>query len=97
MTDDDALGADVRRVHDHLLATQERPVERTASRWIGEAESVAGDLTRGDPDPAVLRERLSHVRDLLAEVDGTGDATADEHVAEARRLTADLLERLAAE
>jgi hypothetical protein len=91
---DDDVRDDVRHLHDHLVALQGLPVERSASRWIGEAESVVGDLVDGDVDRAVLRKRLSHVEELLANVDGTEDQTADEHVADAKRITTDLLDRL---
>jgi hypothetical protein len=77
-------------VHDHLAATAERPVERTASRWLGEAEAVAADA-RAIDDEGVARERLAEVADLLANVEGTGDETADEHVRAARRLLDDLV------
>lgn len=86
-----------KRVHalrEQLAATRELPVERTASRWIGEADAVASDLADADLPPAVLRERVGHVRDLLANVDGTGHPEADEHVERATRIAAGLLERL---
>lgn len=66
----------------HLAATAELPVERHASRVLGEAEAVADDLR--DCDAAVAAERAGVVLDLLAEVDGTGHEEADEHVAAAR-------------
>jgi hypothetical protein len=97
MAHDDALQEDVRRLHEHLAATQERPVERMASRWIGEAEAVVADLVDADVDPGVLRTRLSHVEELLDNVDDTGDATAADHVATAERITTDLLDRLGAD
>jgi hypothetical protein len=78
-------------LHDHLAATAERPVERTASRWLGEAEAVAADARHID-DPAVARERVAEVAELLANVEGTGDAAADEHVRAAERLAAELVE-----
>lgn len=84
----------VAAVHDHLAATQERPVERGASRWIGEAEAVARDLAESDLAPAVVAERLGHVRRLLSEVDGTQDDEADEHVAAARTAVDRALDRL---
>lgn len=87
MTDDR-----LRDLHDHLAATAERPVERTASRWLGEAEAIAGDLAQSDLDPAVRRERLEQVERLLSEVDSTGDEDADERVAAARDLVDDLLD-----
>ncbi|MFW5919154.1 MAG: hypothetical protein ACOC0F_00885 [archaeon] len=96
-TDDNEFQKTVRRLHDHLAASQERPVERTASRWIGEAEAVAADLVGGSVERDVLRERLSHVEELLGHVDDTDDSAANDHVAEAERITASLLDRLDAE
>jgi hypothetical protein len=91
VTDEDA-STTLARIYDRLEATAERPVEATASRWIGEAEAVAGDLVGEDVDPDVLEERVGHVVDLLANVEETGDPEADEHVAAARELGRDLLE-----
>ena len=70
----------VMQVHEHLTATQELPVERTASRWIGEAEAITDDIVGTEADSAVIHRRLSHVVDLLDNVDTTGNETADEHV-----------------
>lgn len=89
MTDPDQL----RALHDHLAATAERPVEREASRWLGEAEAVAGDVAHGEASEAVVEKRVRQVRDLLSHVDGTGDQQADEHVEAAKRLADDILER----
>jgi len=75
---------------DHLRATGERPVERTANRWLGEAEAIAVDLAEHDLDPATRRERLSKVDDLLSNVDTTGDDRADDHVATAREIVGQL-------
>ena len=91
MTD---LEAAVRDVHDHLAATEEVPLEREATRWVAEAQAVAGDLRAVD-DEAVIRERMGHVRDLLSNVDSTGDPAADEHVAAARETAAELSEESA--
>lgn len=88
-TEEDASA--VARLHDRLRATAERPVEPTASRWIGEAEAVAGDLVGERVDREVLETRVGHVADLLENVDGTGDPEADEHVAAAREIAAELL------
>lgn len=82
----------VRELHRHLEATARRPVERSAGRWLGEAEAVAADAARDDPPAAVVRKRVEQARDLLANVEGTGDDEADEHVAAARRLAAAVLE-----
>lgn len=93
MTDDD-LETQIRKLHEHLTATQELPVERTASRWIGEAEAVTADIVDADVSPAVIRERIGHVQQLLANVDETDQSAADNHVDQAKRLVADILERL---
>jgi hypothetical protein len=88
----ESLHERVERLHAELEATEERPVDRTASRWIGEAQAVAGDaagLASDADDPGVeatVRERVGHVADLLSNVDGTGDAGANERVATARSL-----------
>lgn len=82
MTDADDL-------YEHLSATARLPVERSASRLLGEAEAVADDLR--DADPAVQAERAAIVVELLAKVDETGSREADEHVLRARELA----ERLA--
>lgn len=87
-----SLAERVERLHAELEATEERPVDRTASRWIGEAQAVAGDAAglAGDADDEgaelTVRERVGHVADLLSNVEGTGDAEADERVATARSL-----------
>jgi uncharacterized membrane protein YccC len=75
-----------------LEATAQLPVERTAARWLGEAQAVATDLTRGDPDAETVARRVGHVVDLLDNVEDTGHPEADDHVAAAKRLAADLLE-----
>lgn len=73
-------------LHSHLAATAERPIESETSRWLGEAQSIADDLRYADDlSPAALEERTETVASLLAEVDETGDETADEHVAAAHR------------
>lgn len=82
----------VERLHDHLAATRARPVERDASRWIAEAEAVAADVAGDEVSERVLARRLGHVRDLLANVDGTEDPEADAHLRAARRLVDALLD-----
>ena len=81
----------IQALHDHLAATAERPVERTASRWLGEAEAIAGDVAAEGMDDETKRERLGKVEHLLRNVDGTGDDEADEHVAQARAIVDALL------
>ena len=68
-----------------LAATAERPVDRTPSRLLGEAQAVADDL-RAIDDPAVVADRASVVVELLSKIDGTGDPDADAEVARAREL-----------
>jgi hypothetical protein len=80
----------VAELHEALTATAERPVERTASRWIGEAEAIAADLIEAPDDPAVIRDRAAHIVSLLENVDQTGDRTATEHVEDAKVLAARL-------
>ena len=86
MTDDR-----LQTLHEHLAETGERPVERTASRWLGEAEAVTADIAEGDLSEDVLTERLSTVDHILSNVDGTGDTDADDHVEAAREIVDDLL------
>ena len=91
---DDDLADLVAALHEQLRATEELPVERTAGRWIGEAQAVAGDVASGDPPPDVIRERVGHVRDLLANVDDAGHPEATDRVADARTVAEEILERL---
>ena len=86
----------LRELHEHLAATAELPLDRGATRWVAEAEAVAGDCLDVE-DPAVRRRRVGHVRDLLAEVEGTGHPDGDRHVEAARALAADLLDGVGSE
>lgn len=79
-------------LHDHLAATAELPIERTANRWIGEAQAVAADLVDAPNDPELIRKRAAHIAALLDEVEDTDNPTANEHVATAAQL-ADRLRR----
>jgi len=87
-----SLDERVTRLHAELEATEERPIEREAARWIGEAQAVAGDAATGDLAEEVVRERVGHVAELLSHVDGTGDESADERVERARELAASVVE-----
>lgn len=95
---DERARREVRALHAHLAATAERPVPREASRWLGEAEAVAADAetaVAGEDVPReVVAERIGQVRELLANVDSTGDDAADEHVAAAKDLARALDEQL---
>jgi hypothetical protein len=89
VTDD--VGSAAERLHDHLAATAQLPVERRARRLLGEAEAVAGDM-RACED-AVVVERAAVVTDLLGEIEATGDGRADAHLARARAIAEDLAGR----
>jgi hypothetical protein len=91
-TDDATLEALVERLHAELEATEELPVERAASRWIGEAQGVVSGVRGGDLDETVVRERVGHVVDLLSNVETTGHDAADEHVETARELAAEIVD-----
>jgi len=84
----------VDELHDELRATEELPVDRTAGRWIGEAQAVAADVAEGDPSEPVIRERVGHVRRLLSEVEDAGDEAATERVERARDLVEEILQRI---
>ncbi|MCU4719228.1 hypothetical protein [Halapricum hydrolyticum] len=92
IADADERRTAVVELHDHLAATAELPIERTANRWIGEAQAVAADLVDAPNDPELIRERTTHIAALLDEVEDTDDPTANEHVATAAQL-ADRLRR----
>lgn len=92
--DDSTLEPTLRQLHDHLAATREQPIEREASRWIGEADAIAEDLAAADLEAlerAVIWKRVGHIADLLSNVEETGDETADDHVASARELAETIL------
>jgi regulator of protease activity HflC (stomatin/prohibitin superfamily) len=87
---DDADDADdLAALHDNLASTAELPVERSASRWLGEAEALAADLRESDLPDDVVADRLATIEKLLRQVEETGDQRADEHVAAARERLAD--------
>ncbi|MCU4926718.1 hypothetical protein OB905_12125 [Halobacteria archaeon AArc-dxtr1] len=85
----------VKQLHEHLVATRERPIEREANRWIGEADAIADDLVDArisNLDPPVIEKRIGHVAELLSNIEETGDSTADEHVEAARNLANAILD-----
>lgn len=71
-------------LHRELAATEELPVSREASAWLGEAQAVAGDLLDA-PEP-VVAERIGHVRHLLAEAGDPGNEVVAERLGRAREL-----------
>jgi len=87
---DDADAA-ARRLYEQLSATAELPLDRTASRVLGEAEAVADDM-RGC-DAAVQVDRAAVVVDLLDELEGTGNEAADPHLEAARSIALGLADR----
>ncbi|WP_408958369.1 hypothetical protein [Natrinema sp. 74] len=89
---DDSLPAQTRRLHRHLEATAEVPIDRTANRWLGEAEAIAGDIASNDLDRETTLERVAKIRGLLAEIDVTGHEGADEHLEAAKGICATILE-----
>ncbi|MFC7081558.1 hypothetical protein [Halorussus caseinilyticus] len=93
-TDDADLPSLVADLHDHLEATAELPVETRASQWLGEAEAVCEDATGPNVPEAVVQKRVEQVRMLLSNVKETGNEAADEHVAAARELVAEIETRL---
>ncbi|MFC7155441.1 hypothetical protein ACFQPA_08230 [Halomarina halobia] len=90
MNDDRPL---LERLHARLEATADLPLDRTANRWLGEAEAVAADVARGDAPEAAVERRLDQVRTLLSHVEGTGHPEGDAHVEAARALLDELDER----
>ena len=90
MSDVDDLLASL---HDHLEATEERPLDEAANRHLGEAHAIATDVDESDLDPETTRKRVRDVMDLLEEIDETGDDEADKHVDAARRAAQRVLDR----
>ena len=92
-TPDTADAALVDAIHEHLDATAELPVDPTASTYLGEAAAVAADARAAmrDGHHEAARTRIEQVRDLLTHVDDTGHDAADDHVAEAARLSDEFL------
>ncbi|MFC7027428.1 hypothetical protein ACFQJ5_07225 [Halomicroarcula sp. GCM10025324] len=80
------------RLAAHLRATGERPVERSAARWLGEAEAIATDLAESDLESDARAKRLDQLDHLLSNVETTGDEDADDHLESARDLLTSLRE-----
>lgn len=77
-----------------LDATASRPMRPEVTHWVAEADAVAGDVADADLPNDVVAERVGHVRDLLSNVEETGDEEADDHVAAAETLADEVLARL---
>ncbi|WP_232702232.1 hypothetical protein [Halobacterium wangiae] len=82
----------LRDLHDHLVATGELPVERSASHYLGEAEAVVEDALEPGTTEAVVQRRVEQARELLSNVEETGDERADGHVEAARACCTELLD-----
>ncbi|NUB92265.1 hypothetical protein HT576_14705 [Haloterrigena sp. SYSU A121-1] len=91
-TADAALAERARQLHRHLEATAELPIDRTANRWLGEAEAVAADVATSDLDTETILERVEKVQHLLAEVAETGHEGADDHLEAAKTVCTRILE-----
>jgi len=87
------MNDDLRALHEHLEATEELPVRPDASVWLGEAAAIAADVADGDAPPAIVVDRVGRVATLLAEVETTGNADADDHVDAAERIALRIVER----
>ena len=83
----------VSSLHDHLEATEQLPLNDETNRLLDEAQAIAADVDQSNLDYETTQERIGEVRDLLAEVDETGNEEADEHVAAAHRAAERVLER----
>ncbi|MFB6299873.1 MAG: hypothetical protein ABEH65_06380 [Halobacteriales archaeon] len=81
-------------LHASLTATEELPVETTASRWLGEAQAIVTDLVDDMPESSVLATRLEHVDRLLNEIESTEHPEAEDHLDEAIETVGQLRERL---
>jgi len=86
------MSDDLQELHEHLKATEELPVRPDASVWLGEAAAVAADVADGDTPSAVVVDRVGRVAALLAEVETTGNADADDHVDAAERIALRIVE-----
>jgi hypothetical protein len=86
---DDSNAAEL---HSHLEATEELPVDRTAGRWIGEAQAVAKDCMDETMTEEVRRERATEIAELLSHVESMENSDVGHHVERAREL-ADRLSR----
>ncbi|WP_338036882.1 hypothetical protein [Natronorubrum sulfidifaciens] len=86
------IAVQVRQLSHRLEATADVPVNRTASRWLGEAEAIAADAATSDLEDATVRERVATVRELLSEIDDTGHEDADAHLESAKRICRAILE-----
>lgn len=87
----DSLDALVAALHDELAATEELPVAREASAWLGEAQAVAADLR--DAPESVVADRVGHVQRLLRDAGDPDNEAVAERVTRARELADRVAER----
>lgn len=90
MSDVDDLLASL---HDHLEATEERPLTEDANRVLGEAQAIAAEVADHDLDSEATIDHVREILDLIDEVDETGDPEADKHADAARRAAQRVLDR----
>lgn len=88
----DDVGDELEELYECLEATERLPIDRTANRWLGEAQAITADLVQGDPDDGTVGRRVEKVLGLLEEIDGTGSDEGDELVASAREAARAILE-----
>lgn len=88
----DTATSELEELFNQLQATEQLPIDRTANRWLGEAQAITKDLVRGDPDPETIHRRVEKVLELLDEIDGTGSQEGDDRVAAARSVAEGLLQ-----
>lgn len=89
---EDSLEDRIRRLHRHLEATAELPIDRQANRWLGEADAIARDVATSDLEDDVVVERVEKIQHLLSEVDETGHEEGNERLEAATRCCEGILE-----
>lgn len=80
-------------LHEHLEATAEKSPSEELPNELQDAKAIAGDAATGNLDRGSVHERVEDVKELIADIDDTGDETADEHLDAARRAADRILER----
>jgi hypothetical protein len=91
---DPALYKLVDDFHAHLKATEELDIDHRANRWLGEAESVAADITEEDVPDRVIEKRVAQSEELLRNIDETENKEADKHISAALSIAESVQERL---
>ncbi|SDQ63738.1 hypothetical protein [Natronobacterium texcoconense] len=84
VTADESVRDHVSALATHLEKTAEFPLERTTSRYLGEAEAVARDAATADLERDVVRTRVETVQELLGELEPIEHDEGRSHVEAAR-------------